>query len=93
MSTLKQRVLEMLKEQDAEELQFSEFENLVLDEMPIGSLSELDREFLESFTAMEQLSLQQCELKTLTNLPRSNKVYRVDLSKNLITGDQLENLF
>jgi Leucine-rich repeat len=69
-----------------------QFENLVLDEMPIGQLTELDRNFMESFTAMEQLSMNQCELSSLANLPRSDKIYRIELSENKITGDQLHHL-
>jgi len=69
-----------------------QFENLVLDEMPIGQLTELDRDFMESFTAMEQLSMNQCELSSLANFPRSDKIYRIELSDNKITGDQLHHL-
>jgi len=60
--------------------------------MPIEELSELDRDFLETFTSMEQLALNGTGIKSLANLPRSDKVHRVELSSNKLTGDQLHHL-
>lgn len=67
-----------------EEIEFSEYENLILDEMAIQAICLEDRLFLEQFIECTTLSLNNCQLKTLDNLPQIAKMTRLELSDNFI---------
>ena len=101
MSSLKEQIKEMLKEM-ADDVQPSEvstpltlnmqYDNLILDEMTIEKLTTEDQDYLESFTSLERLSLNQTGLKSLENFPKSEKLVRLELSENKLTGEQLKHL-
>ena len=57
---------------------------MILDDMPIGDVSEEDRTFLEGFTETQFLSLNSTGLKSMTNMPRLEKLERLELSDNKI---------
>lgn len=52
--------------------------------MAIGEISEEDRQFLEGFTETQFLSLNSTQLKTVANLPKMEKLERLELSDNKI---------
>lgn len=89
--SLKHKIQAMLKDcaDEGEILATSEYDNLILDELTIESLTVEDRDFLSTFTCLEHLSLKQTSLKSLQNLPRNLNIVRLDLSCNDLTGDQL----
>ena len=60
--------------------------------MSIEKLTTEDQDYLESFTSLERLSLNQTGLKSLENFPKSDKLVRLELSENKLTGEQLKYL-
>ena len=82
----------IIEKNEGNEVEKSEYVNLILDEMHIGAeISQEDREFLEGFTETQYLSLNSTGLKSLTNLPKMEKLERLELCDNKISGD-LSNL-
>ncbi len=57
MSSIKKQIEE---KNNNEPFEFAEYENLILDEMNIGQISDEDKEFLEKFTECACLSLNCC---------------------------------
>lgn len=74
----------ILEKNEGNEVEKSEYVNLILDDMPIGDVSEEDRTFLEGFTETQFLSLNSTGLKSMTNMPRLEKLERLELSDNKI---------
>ena len=60
--------------------------------MAIEKLTTEDQDYLESFTSLERLSMNGTGLKSLENFPNSEKLVRLELSENKLTGDQLQQL-
>ena len=60
--------------------------------MSIEKLTTEDQDYLESFTSLERLSFNQTGLKSLENFPKSDKLVRLELSENKLTGEQLKHL-
>jgi hypothetical protein len=50
---------------------------LLLDEIQIDSLTEDDKKFLDEFTQLELLSMNQTHLKSLKNFPDAKDLVRV----------------
>jgi hypothetical protein len=55
--------------------------------MAIEKLTTEDQDYLESFTSLERLSMNGTGLKSLENFPNSEKLVRLELSENKLTGD------
>lgn len=64
-----------------EELQPTEFSNLILDDTPINGMTAEDKKYLNQFVNLEKLCMNVTGLKNLDNLPDSLKVSRVSISK------------
>ena len=69
----------------SEEVDFEEYENLILDEMPVGQITDEDKNFLEQFTECKSLSLNSCQLTTLQNFPYMKKLVKLEICDNLLT--------
>lgn len=68
----------MLKNEDLEP---SDYNNLILDDMAIGSITEEEKNYLAKFTTLECLSLNQNDLVSLVNLPEA-KLVKIELNDN-----------
>lgn len=81
VSTIKKAILE---KNEGNEVEKSEYVNLILDDMAIhgGEICEEDRQFLEGFTETLFLSLNSTGLRSLLNLPKMEKLERLELSDN-----------
>jgi len=77
-----------LEKNEGNEVEKSEYVNLILDDMQIagGEICDEDREFLEGFTETQFLSLNQTGLKSLSNLPKMIKLERLELCDNKLTS-------
>lgn len=73
--SLKKRIAEMADGE--EEIVPKEFSNLILDDTPIGEITEEDREYLNNFENLEKLCMNATRLKNLNNLPDKLKIVRV----------------
>ena len=60
--------------------------------MDIGALTPADREYLEKFTAVETLSFNTANLKSLDNLPVLDSLIRLELAGNQLSGGCLSEL-
>ena len=69
-----------------------QIENLVFDEMDIQTLSTADRDYLQQFTAVETLSFNTTQLKSLANLPVLGSLVRLELAGNSLGGGCLSEL-
>jgi len=77
----------IIDKNEGNEVEKSEYVNLILDDMnlgPEGTICEEDRTFLEGFTETQYLSLNSTGLKTLSNLPAMPKLERLELCDNKI---------
>lgn len=74
----------VIEKNDGNEVEKSEYVNLILDDMTIaeGRICDEDREFLEGFTETLYLSLNSTGLKSLQNLPKMPKLERLELCDN-----------
>lgn len=77
---------QILAKNNNEPIAYTEYENLILDEMhiPCNSISSEDKAYLEQFTECTNLSLNNCGLKDLENLPKIAKLTRLELCDNKI---------
>jgi Leucine-rich repeat (LRR) protein len=91
MPSIKELIIE---KNEGEEVEFSEYTNLIMDEMEIeaGKISPDDKTFLESFTECQFLSLNKTGLKSLENLPKLPKLERLELTHNEITGSDVASI-
>lgn len=81
----------MLKAQD-DEAKPEEYDNLVLDELAIATLSAEDSKFLETFTSVEVLCMNETGIRSLENLPTMPLLKRFELQENKLSGDELKHL-
>lgn len=72
----------ILEKNGGAEIEFGEYTNLVLDDMPLDCISEEDQTFLAQFTACQTLSLINCGLTSITRLPLIEALTRLELSDN-----------
>ena len=56
-----------------------QYQKLILDEIQIEKLTTQDQLYLQSFTSLVQLSLNDTGLKSLENFPKSDKLVRLEL--------------
>ena len=63
-----------------------------MDDIAIEQLTVEDKSFLEKFTALESLSLNQTGLNSLANLPKLSKLQKLELKENKLSGDELKQL-
>ena len=62
----------------------AEYVNLILDDMNIGHISDEDKQFLDGFTETKFLSLNSTQLKSIINLPKLQKLERLEFNDNMI---------
>lgn len=67
---------------DGDELKPEEFSNLILDDLKISQLSADDKKFIEEFTNMELLAMNNIGIKNLKNLPDAPKLQRIEMADN-----------
>jgi hypothetical protein len=65
---------------------------LILDEIQVERLTAEDKTYLEQFTTLERFCLNQTQLKSLENLPKSDKLEHLELAENQLTGAELKHL-
>jgi len=80
----------ILDKNEGNEVEKSEYVNLILDDMQLseGAISEEDRLFLEGFVETQYLSLNSTGLKSLVGLPAMPKLERLELSDNRRGGSE-----
>jgi len=88
--TLRQQIEKMAG--DGEELKPLDFENLILDDIQINELTADDAAYLETFSTLGKLCLNHTGLKNLNNLPAKIPIFKLELSDNKISGDELSKL-
>ena len=76
----------IIEKNEGNEVEKSEYVNLILDDMNIGEICEEDRQFLEGFTETQFLSLNSTGLKSIANLPKMHKLERLELCDNHISS-------
>ena len=79
----------ILDKNEGEEVEKSEYTNLIMDDMEIKLISAEDREFLEGFAECQFLSLNSTKLETLDNMPAMQKLERLEICENLLGGPDL----
>lgn len=77
---------------EGEQLNPEEFSNLILDELSIESLTAEDKKFLEEFTNLELLAMNQTSLRSTANFPEAANMTRLELNDNKLAGSELKNL-
>lgn len=65
---------------------------MILDEIQVERLTAEDKTYLEQFTTLERFCLNQTQLKSLENLPKSDKLEHLELAENQLTGAELKHL-
>lgn len=88
--SLRAKVMKMIEE--GQEFQPEEFNNLLLDEMQIESLSKEDQQFLQEFSELECLSMNSTGMKSLDNFPDNENLMRLELNDNRLSGGELKKL-
>ena len=76
----------IIEKNEGEEVEKSEYTNLIMDDMEIKQISEEDRDFLEGFVECQFLSLNSTKLESLTNMPKLEKLERLELCENTLGG-------
>lgn len=66
---------------------------LLLDGIVLIELTEDDKAYLEGFKNAKTLSMSYCALKTLKNLPILPSLEILDLSDNLLSGEDLSSVY
>lgn len=64
----------------------------MLDELVVATLTKEDSKFLETFTSVEVLCMNQTGLRSLENLPTMPLLQRFELQENKLGGDELKCL-
>ena len=77
--SIKQAILE---KNQGNEVDKNEYTNLIMDDMPINTISAEDKTFLEGFIECQFLSLNSTNLKNISNLPKMPKLERLELCDN-----------
>lgn len=75
-----------------EDIEPSEFDKLILDEVKIEKFSEADKVYLEEFENVKTFGLNGTKLNSLANFPKMVAVTRLEMSENYITGADLKNI-
>lgn len=71
----------------------AEFEVILLDGTRLVELEEEDKVYLEKFTGAQSISLSNCGLRSLKNLPVLPNIVLIDLSDNQLQGDDLSAIY
>lgn len=87
--TLREQVAKMANDPD---LKPEEFSKLILDQLKIAHLSDDDKKFLEEFTNLEMLAMNNTGIKSLANLPDAPALTRIELTDNHMSGNELKHL-
>ena len=72
----------ILEKNEGNEVDKNEYTNLIMDDMPINTISDEDKQFLEGFIECHFLSLNSTQLKNIANLPKLPKLERLELCDN-----------
>ena len=72
----------ILDKNQGNEVDKNEYTNLIMDDMPINTISDDDKTFLEGFLECQFLSLNSTNLKNIANLPKMPKLERLELCDN-----------
>ena len=72
----------ILEKNGGNDVDKSEYTNLIMDDMPINEISDIDKAFLEGFVECQFLSLNSTGLKVISNLPKLPKLERLELCDN-----------
>lgn len=80
--SIKQKILSQCTKDHP--LDFLEYENLILDGFDVCQICDEDKQFLEQFTECISLSLNNCKLTTLQNLPKMKKLTNLSFNDNFI---------
>ena len=72
----------ILDKNQGNEVDKNEYTNLIMDDMPINTISDEDKTFLEGFLECQFLSLNSTQLKNISNLPKMPKLERLELCDN-----------
>ena len=75
-----------------EELIPEDFSKLILDTLKIDRLTLEDKKFLEEFTHMYSLSLNETHIKSTANFPDVPNLQRLELNGNHLPGSELAAL-
>lgn len=70
----------------------ADFNNLILDELKIEKLSAEDKSYLEEFTNLETLAMNEVKLNSLQNFPKIENLLRLELNDNFIGGSEVSKL-
>ena len=81
----------------------NQFSNLILDDLKITQLNADDKKFIEEFTNMELLAMNNTGIKNLDNMPDAPKLqrvyphsilinYQVEMTDNNLSGNELKSL-
>ena len=81
--SIKAAIIEKNQGNDVEK---SEYTNLIMDDMLIQNISEEDKIFLEDFQECQFLSFNSTSLKSIANLPKMPKLERLELNDNCLEG-------
>lgn len=79
----------IIEKNEGEEVEKSEYTNLIMDDMEIKQISEEDRVFLEGFVECQFLSLNSTKLESLDNMPKLERLERLELCENTLGGAEL----
>jgi len=90
MSKIKENIEKMAG--DGSQIDPTEFENLILDDVNIEKFSPEDKTYMEEFVAVDMLGMNATKLNSLVNFPNMPKVYRLELNENNIKGEELVHL-
>ena len=81
--SIKAAIIEKNQGNDVEK---SEYTNLIMDDMVIQMISDEDKTFLEDFQECQFLSFNSTSLKSIENLPKMQKLERLELNDNSLEG-------
>ena len=81
--SIKAAIIEKNQGNDVEK---SEYTNLIMDDMVIQQISDEDKTFLEDFQECQFLSFNSTSLKSIENLPKMQKLERLELNDNSLEG-------
>ena len=79
----------IIEKNEGEEVEKTEYTNLIMDDMEITQISAEDRDFLSGFVECQFLSLNSTKLNTLTNMPPLPKLERLELCENQLSDSDL----
>ena len=83
-------ILEILKKKYP--LDNKEVKDIVLDTLTIKEITPEEKEYLENFKNVKVFSFNLTKLKSLNNLPQFPNLSEIELSDNLLSGEELHKL-